>query len=73
MASKVDPDVGVNGGYLASRAPIYVVARKGVEVRSRRSMVEQAQRLTQVVRLGVTGKQARSRVTNPAPTIQVMG
>lgn len=73
MASKFESAAEMNGGYVASSAPMYVDASIGVEVRSRSNRVAKAHRLTQVARRGVTGRQAESRVKSPAPTIQVMG
>jgi hypothetical protein len=52
---------------------MYVVESRGVAVSSRSSTVQKAKRLIQVVRLGVPGRQATSRVRSPARTIQDRG
>ncbi|GAB1721476.1 MAG: hypothetical protein NTNFB01_03720 [Nitrospira sp.] len=63
----------MNGGYRASSWEIYILERMGVAVRNRSRIVLKAKRLTQVVRRGVTGRMAKSRVNSPAAMIHVKG
>ena len=69
MASKFESAAGMNGGYVASSAPMYADASMGVEATVEQQGGE-GHRLIQVARRGVTGRQAESRGQGPAPTIR---
>ena len=55
--------VALNGGYHLSNHAMYMEERIGVAVTSRSSRVQNANRLTQVIRLGVMGSHALTTST----------